>query len=124
LLTSVPGILNWSLAGLADWLERGLDEPDAVLDATDRYRAEEDRVSRFLDDSELIIDPRLVFEIEVLNRHLDDWVEETGERLSMRRVAEELTKRGAERDRAYVVAKRVRVWRGVGYSLDGTGGTG
>lgn len=36
-----PGILNWALDGLADYLEVGLAPPQRVLEATGEYRAEE-----------------------------------------------------------------------------------
>lgn len=33
-----PGILNWVIAGIVDWSQRGLDAPACVLTARDRYR--------------------------------------------------------------------------------------
>jgi putative DNA primase/helicase len=43
------GVLNRLLDGLRDWLENGLIEPDAVTEATARYRSESDPLSRFLE---------------------------------------------------------------------------
>lgn len=44
-----PGILNWSLAGLADWVVRGgLGPPPVVRKATSDYRDEEDVVGQFI----------------------------------------------------------------------------
>jgi putative DNA primase/helicase len=45
-----PGILNWLLNGVKDYLQNGFQEPDCVKLATDNYRAEEDEVGRFIDD--------------------------------------------------------------------------
>ena len=42
------GILNWLLAGLLDYLQRGLQVPQDVLNATDSYRDEMDPVGAFL----------------------------------------------------------------------------
>ena len=42
------GILNWLIAGLLAYLEIGLAEPDAVLDATAEYREESDPIGQFL----------------------------------------------------------------------------
>ena len=39
---------GWS-TGTADWRERGLDDPEQVIEATDAYRAESDALGRFLD---------------------------------------------------------------------------
>ncbi|MEE2860857.1 MAG: phage/plasmid primase, P4 family [Pseudomonadota bacterium] len=43
------GILNWLIDGLIAYLEGGLQEPAAVLDATREYREESDPVGMFLD---------------------------------------------------------------------------
>ena len=45
------GILNWLIAGLIDYLERGLQEPRQVLDATKDYRADSDPIGTFLGDA-------------------------------------------------------------------------
>lgn len=42
LRAEASGILNWALAGWADWLERGLDPPPAVREATEEYRMNSD----------------------------------------------------------------------------------
>lgn len=42
------GILNWLVAGLVDYLEGGLQEPQAVLDATLDYRKDSDPYGTFL----------------------------------------------------------------------------
>jgi putative DNA primase/helicase len=42
------GILNWLLAGLKSYQERGLDEPESLLSATERYRNDADPVATFL----------------------------------------------------------------------------
>lgn len=43
------GILNWLIEGLIAYLEGGLQEPPAVLDATREYREESDPIGMFLD---------------------------------------------------------------------------
>jgi putative DNA primase/helicase len=50
LAPEASGILNWVLAGLAQYLEVGLDEPAAVRDAATEQRRQVDSVARFLDD--------------------------------------------------------------------------
>jgi putative DNA primase/helicase len=44
------GILNWLLAGLRDFQEHGLGEPEAVKELAQEQRAESDSVARFLGD--------------------------------------------------------------------------
>jgi len=43
------GILNWLIEGLVDYLEGGLQEPQAVLSATNEYREESDPLGHFLE---------------------------------------------------------------------------
>ncbi|WP_373354091.1 phage/plasmid primase, P4 family [Pseudoroseicyclus sp. CXY001] len=44
------GMLNWLIDGLIDFLERGLQVPDTVSDATQSYREESDPLGNFLAD--------------------------------------------------------------------------
>lgn len=48
LLSEASGILNWLLDGYRMWKEQGLTPPDAVLRATEEYRAESDPVGEFM----------------------------------------------------------------------------
>lgn len=48
LLKELPGILNWALEGLKDYLENGLQPPAAVKIATNEYRLENDSLSQFI----------------------------------------------------------------------------
>jgi putative DNA primase/helicase len=46
-----PGILNWMLQGCFLWQMEGLNPPKIVLNAVAEYRAEEDTLADFLDES-------------------------------------------------------------------------
>ncbi len=48
LLQELPGILNWALAGLAEWHRMGLSTPETVVEATAQYRAESDIVGQWI----------------------------------------------------------------------------
>lgn len=48
LLRELPGILNWALEGLKDYLTVGLKTPEAVKLATAKYRKENDSLEEFL----------------------------------------------------------------------------
>lgn len=50
-----PGVLNWCVQGMRQWLERGLDPPRAVLDAVDEYKREMDPLSDFLDQATEVV---------------------------------------------------------------------
>jgi putative DNA primase/helicase len=48
LLREASGILNWLLDGLRTWCDKGLHEPDDVVQATAEYRSASDPLGRFL----------------------------------------------------------------------------
>lgn len=48
LLEELPGILNWALEGLQEYQQSGLDTPDVVKVATEKYREENDSMAAFL----------------------------------------------------------------------------
>lgn len=51
LLAEGSGILNWLLAGLDGYLERGLAQPDAISNDIEAYRRDVDSVAMFIDDA-------------------------------------------------------------------------
>ncbi len=51
LACEAPGILAWAVAGCLEWQRTGLKPPEAVGDATEGYRAEEDAFRSWLRDA-------------------------------------------------------------------------
>lgn len=47
----LPGILAWCVRGCLEWQSKGLVEPAEVLDATQEYRREQDKIGAFLDEN-------------------------------------------------------------------------
>lgn len=60
LLPEADGILNWLLAGLQDFLEHGINEPEQVQALAKEERVQADSVARFMDDR--IVDGMLLLE--------------------------------------------------------------
>jgi P4 family phage/plasmid primase-like protien len=52
----MPGILNWALAGLVDWRSKGMQDPAALRDANEQYRAESDHLREFLRETCVVED--------------------------------------------------------------------
>jgi putative DNA primase/helicase len=44
------GILSWAVAGLRDYLDRGLDDPDSVRAATNAYHTTSDALGQFISE--------------------------------------------------------------------------
>lgn len=80
LLKEGPGILNWLVAGLEDYLESGLRIPAAIADATKSYREESDPMQVFLDQCCIVTGSETDF---TTTRELVDafqfWIEESGQ---------------------------------------------
>ncbi|WP_051202689.1 DNA primase family protein [Sediminimonas qiaohouensis] len=74
------GILNWMIEGLRAYLEGGLQEPDAILDATAEYRRDSDPVGSFLTECAVVTGAEDDF---MLSRDLiaafNFWLDDKGE---------------------------------------------
>ena len=93
-MAEAPGILNWLLAGFTDWMANGLQEPAAVLAATEDYREESDVLGDWVaDDCET--GPRLMTPAVDLFTAYREWCKRCGLRPFTRtRFGTEMTKRG------------------------------
>jgi putative DNA primase/helicase len=67
-----PGILNRIIEGARQWHSVGLQPPKKVLDASEAYRHEQDRVGEFVRD-ELTLDPDARTEGTALYAHYTGW---------------------------------------------------
>lgn len=80
LLAEGPGLLNWMIEGLLDYLEGGLQIPAAIADATKSYREESDPMQVFLDQCCEVTGSEADF---TRTRDLVDgfqfWIEESGQ---------------------------------------------
>jgi putative DNA primase/helicase len=97
LLAEAPGILNWLLAGVREWIRIGLREPDAVVEATESYRQEQDLIGQWISER-CVVDPRAVTAFKELFEDYQAWCRELGEQpVSARRFATSLEERGFDK---------------------------
>jgi putative DNA primase/helicase len=78
LRAEASGILNWLLDGLRVWIDKGLHEPEDVLQATAEYRSASDPLGRFL--SQCVVDSlgdRI--QSSVLHQVYEAWCASSGE---------------------------------------------
>ncbi len=73
-----PGILAWAIEGCLAWQNNGLQPPQAVLDATENYLADEDAIGRFLSEQCYIAAGEYI-EVKDLYAAWRDWCNSTGE---------------------------------------------
>jgi len=101
------GILNWALAGHAEWRERGLTAPKVIVDAGAEYREAEDALGRFLDDC-VTADPKAETRTSEIYKYYRQWAESGGEfPLREKDFAEAMEQRGFRK----VHTKTGNFWR-------------
>ena len=84
-----PGVLAWAIRGCLQWQERSLDAPESVRAATEEYFAEEDDLSRWMNDCCDLAMTEARTSIGALYASWVEWVNERGERASSRRQFEQ-----------------------------------
>jgi putative DNA primase/helicase len=93
------GILNWALAGCAEWQKRGLADPPEVTAATDQYRQEQDVLGAFLDEC-CVVAANAQAPAGELYAAYRQWCEANGEdSVNQRNFGTRLTERGIGRTR-------------------------
>jgi putative DNA primase/helicase len=116
LRSELPGILNWALLGWRAYQTEGLDPPEAVLAATQRYREQSDPLGAFLAEY-FVEQPNAWVSQTELHKVFVRWAHEAGELpLSRRVLGERIEQRGIR------PAKRnngtVRAWVGIGLKVE------
>lgn len=74
-----PAILAWMLAGASEWYREGLQEPEAVVNATKAYQAEENVEINFIEEK-LMRDTLGKITAKDLREKYEDYCKETGEK--------------------------------------------
>jgi P4 family phage/plasmid primase-like protien len=97
LKAEASGILKWLVEGCRIYLERGLEDPPEVLEATARYRAEVDDLYRFLEERTERA-PDASVQASVLYQAYKDWAQQEGaEPVGAKRFGEAMLNLGYER---------------------------
>ena len=110
LAVEAPGILRWMIDGCLAWQERGLDEPEAVQEATLRYRRDEDACNKMAADSGWEFGPEHSARGSEVQQQVNRWKQSTGSDLPYAEVTAWLeTDMGCSRQRT----RQGIVWRGV-----------
>jgi putative DNA primase/helicase len=94
-----PGILAWAIDGCLEWQKIGLAPPIAVTKASDAYFAEEDTLSRWIEDC-CAVDKTYQSRVSELFDSWKGWTEAGGERAgSLKSFSQNLEKKGFQRGR-------------------------
>lgn len=94
LMAELPGILNWAIGGCLEWQQRGLGVPQAVADATEEYRQEQDILAVFLED-QCVIERTASAPTSALYKAYTTWCEAGGTKpIASQAFGRRLTERG------------------------------
>jgi putative DNA primase/helicase len=78
LLLELPGILNWAIEGLKKWNNEGLKKrPQAVIEATERYKKDSDTVGQWLEGNMVQRSDSEIKSSDAYNNY-KDWATENG----------------------------------------------
>jgi putative DNA primase/helicase len=97
--SEMSGILNWALAGFAEWQCIGLAMPETVKAATDAYRAEMDEKTRFINEMCVEENGAEVSATELYQAYRQDCLDEGGTPDSQKKFGAYMTKSGYEKER-------------------------
>lgn len=113
LVAEGPGILRWMLEGLADWQRQPRWTADAVTEATESYKAEQDRLGAFLADC-CEMGPHYTASVAELYEAYTDWCTESGqEAIGKQQAGKLLRQRGITQQRDATTHTRARRWIGL-----------
>jgi len=109
LKAELPGILMWAISGYYQWLEKGLNPPAKVIDATAEYRSEMDTMGEFIEE-ECIVDTNAKVTTQGLYDQYKAWVETRKEYpVSKKKFTQRLRARGFIPEKL----NGIRGWRGI-----------
>lgn len=78
LLAEAEGILAWAVEGALQWQRIGLDKPSEIAAANDDWKAENDRLGRFIEECCLVSDS-FIAKARSLYESYREWAEGAGE---------------------------------------------
>ena len=119
LTDELPGILAWAVRGALSWQAEGIPAPQAVLAATDAYRAAQDTLAAWIGEC-CLVNRIADSKASLLYASYKEWCDQAGERpITQKKLGMRLVEQGFVSERR----KTGYHWLGIGV-LDSTGELG
>jgi putative DNA primase/helicase len=116
---NLSGILNWCIRGLKSYNKYGLQIPQAVIDATEEYRQDSDKIGRFIEDC-LVAMPNVNIKAGDAYKVYEKWCDDCGFGTENKtNFFADLKSKGIFKDRGTIAGKSVKNVI-AGYSFDST----
>jgi len=107
---AAQAMLAWTVNGCLSWQQQRLTPPQAIIDATEAYRKEQDPILGFLEDC-CVINPIARVKTQDLRRAYDAWCSDQGTKpISLNAFGERLKSRGCTPGNSH----GQRTWSGIG----------
>jgi len=118
LKSELPGILRWAIEGCLRWQAEGLAEPDAILDAVNEYKREQDALGDFLAEH-CLFGRGLTTTKKELWQAYRQWAADSDEEAyeTQRKFNEEIG--GHPGTKSARGNANVSIWRGIGLKMGG-----
>ena len=115
LISELPGILNWAIEGLKKWNSEGLkNRPQAVIEATNKYRQDSDTVGQWL-ECNMTQHPNSEIKSSEAYNDYRNWAVENGHYpLGNKTFKSSLEERGFYINKT----NKANFWRGFGFPFD------
>lgn len=119
LTAELPGILAWAVRGALSWQAEGIPAPQAVMAATDAYRAAQDTLAAWIGEC-CLVNRIADSKASLLYASYKEWCDQAGERpITQKKLGMRLVEQGFVSERR----KTGYHWLGIGV-LDSTGEPG
>lgn len=116
LKAELPGILNWALEGLEDYMANGLQPPASVQAAVADYRSNSDPLQRFINDRCTVGDGLKCSKPDLHNVYVDWCRDNYSTPLNERVFGRSIKEHGFSDSRPRINGERVKTWLGISIS--------
>lgn len=93
------GIFKWCVEGLKKWLDKGLDPPEAVIQATEEYKEEMDILGEFVSEQIIAVKGKWTLHSEIYGKYSQIMKDKNERILSSRVFAQKLREKGFKDER-------------------------
>jgi putative DNA primase/helicase len=107
LMAESEELLHWMIEGASIWHEQGLNAPQSVLDATEKYLAEQDKFQMFCDDYLDFRDKAAFTSTKIILKCQHEWAEQQNEwKMREKDLIEVLERKGCRHSRMRIKTGR------------------